>query len=357
MKSPEQTGGLPEQPKERQTPEKSPSYGEITRQKRKDFGLKKARELTTEESVEIEKSIEELLERLDKYDYNGLDPKTQDEWYCVEQEATVGKDRELAKAALERFLDVLQDLFPMTPFREPLKETEYRSEIKELKSRPDKLVRESFGITFRGSRTKINRENLNRYIEKFLKGKKLFARLRETYGIKIVSMDYVIGQNDKGDLKLFTIVDRIDGENLKDVKILPAEAKKEIDSTYAAMAQHYLDAYKNKSDFWRDPSNRQFVYGRKYGEKENHVYLVDVDPEINVYGEQEEREFNEDLFFCLEKVCEDALMVEKKFKSPIKLSQSREKLMEVVDALLKEESKSRIKSGAIDKLKDLLNYY
>lgn len=151
MKSPEQTGGSPEQSKEGQIPEKLTPHEEITRQRRKDFGLGEIRELTPEESAEIEKSIKELLERLDKYDYNTLDSETQDKWYWVEQEAMVGKDRELAKAALERFLGVLQNLSPInTPFREPLKETEYRRQIKELKSRPDKFVRESSGINFGG---------------------------------------------------------------------------------------------------------------------------------------------------------------------------------------------------------------
>lgn len=180
--------------------------------------------------------------------------------------------------------------------------------------------------------------------------------MREIYGIKTVSMDYVVGQNEKGELKLFTIVDRINGENLKDIKILPTEAKKEFDSIYAALAQHYLDAYINKNDYWRDSANRQFVYGRKYGEKEDHVYLVDVDPEINVYDEQGEREFNEELFYCLEKICEDMLMVEQKFNSPLKLSQSREKFAEIIEKISKEKPESRIKSIIMDKLKNLLSH-
>lgn len=359
MKSPEQTGELPGQLKEKptkdgeKTPEKPISHEEMTRQKRRDYGLEDGKELTPAEIKEIDATIEKLLERLYKYDYNDLDSETQDEWYQVDQEAMVGKDRELAKAVLERFLKVLQDLFPInTPFREPLEETEYRIKIKELKSRPDKLVRE---FSDAASRIKFNSENLNWYIKKFLpQGRKIFMQLRKTYGIKVVTMDYVVGQNEKGKLTLFTIVDRIDGENLEDIKVLPAEAKKELDSTYAALAQYYLDAYTNKSDHWGDPSNKQFVYGHKYGKKENHVYLVDIDPEVNIYNEQKEREFNEDLFYCLKKACEDMLIVEKKFKSALKLSQSRDKFTEVIEKISKEGPESRIKSIIIDELKNLL---
>lgn len=111
-------GGPPEQPKEESmeneegkerkvtTPEEAK---EMTRQRRKDFGLEEERELMPEETKELEGSIEKLLGDLNQYDFESCSPERQDEWYWVEQEAGAGKDRELAKANLERFLKTLQE--------------------------------------------------------------------------------------------------------------------------------------------------------------------------------------------------------------------------------------------------------
>ena len=128
MKPPEQMGGPPEQPEEEPvkdkegTPEKPESEGmeserkittpeeaaEMTRQRRKDFGLEEERELTPEETQELEGSTEKLLEDLDQYNLEDYSPEIQDECYWVEQEARMGKDRELAKANLEKLLKVLR---------------------------------------------------------------------------------------------------------------------------------------------------------------------------------------------------------------------------------------------------------
>ena len=118
MKSPEQMGGLPEKPKEEPmenkeekerkvtTPEEA---SEMTRQRRKAFGLGEERELTLEETKELEGSIEKLLGDLDQYDFKGCSPERQDDWYWTEQEARVGKDRELVRANLERLLKFLKE--------------------------------------------------------------------------------------------------------------------------------------------------------------------------------------------------------------------------------------------------------
>ncbi len=80
----------------------------MTQQRRKEYGLEESKELTPEEVEKIETDIRTLLERLSEYNYDSFDPETQDEWYWVEQEVEAGKDREIAKAVLERFLKVLE---------------------------------------------------------------------------------------------------------------------------------------------------------------------------------------------------------------------------------------------------------
>lgn len=80
----------------------------MTQQRRKKYGLEESKDLTPEEVEKIEADIKILLERLNEYNYDIFDPKIQDEWDWVEQEAENGKDREIARAVLERFLKVLK---------------------------------------------------------------------------------------------------------------------------------------------------------------------------------------------------------------------------------------------------------
>ena len=108
MKSPEQ-GGWPEQSKETERKITTPKEAaEMTRQRRKEYGLGESGNLTPEKFQEIERAIEELLVSLDGYDYDSFDNNTQEEWYWAELEANTGKDRELALVVLRRFIDTLR---------------------------------------------------------------------------------------------------------------------------------------------------------------------------------------------------------------------------------------------------------
>lgn len=62
---------------------------------------------------DIEKTdaeIKELLESLDDFDFNSFEPRIQEKWYCIEQEANVAKDRIMAKIHLEQFIEKLKKL-------------------------------------------------------------------------------------------------------------------------------------------------------------------------------------------------------------------------------------------------------
>jgi len=77
---------------------------EMTRQRRVELGLKEEGELTPDESQEIESDIEDALGRLYSHNFEELSPELQEEWYCVEMEAKIGRDRESALAVLNKFL-------------------------------------------------------------------------------------------------------------------------------------------------------------------------------------------------------------------------------------------------------------
>ncbi|MEK7146840.1 MAG: hypothetical protein AAB772_01140 [Patescibacteria group bacterium] len=121
----EQMGGAPEQPSKEEkiiednkekipenperkitTPEEA---AEMTQQRRKDFDLEETKEFTPEQAEELEKSIEELLNELYQYNYGSFSPKIQEEWDYAEMEVNAGKDRECAKANLERLIKILQE--------------------------------------------------------------------------------------------------------------------------------------------------------------------------------------------------------------------------------------------------------
>ncbi|MDD4995401.1 MAG: hypothetical protein PHW53_03000 [Patescibacteria group bacterium] len=62
------------------------------------------------ESAEaIESEIERLIGELDNFDFDDYSAVVQDEWYAVEEEAQVGKDRSGAKARLEEFIKYLKE--------------------------------------------------------------------------------------------------------------------------------------------------------------------------------------------------------------------------------------------------------
>lgn len=58
----------------------------------------------------IESEIEKLLEVLESFDFNEFNEQVQEQWYYIEMEAKVAKDREAAKAHLEEFIAVLENI-------------------------------------------------------------------------------------------------------------------------------------------------------------------------------------------------------------------------------------------------------
>lgn len=67
-----------------------------------------SKELTPEEIKELDEQINLLLERLNEFDFSTMPPKIQEEWYWVETEAGVGKDRRAVKDKLEKFIEKLK---------------------------------------------------------------------------------------------------------------------------------------------------------------------------------------------------------------------------------------------------------
>ena len=213
--------------------------------------------------------------------------------------------------------------FNRTPFKESLKPTNYDSrmvKIRELKSQKDILIREH---------ELEEGEDLNELIKSHSEGKKLFEKMSSEYGIKMVSMNSIIGKNEEGKTAFFTIVDKIEGENLSKVENLPTKAEEELNALYCSLGQHYYDAWKQKSKYWADGNNSQFIYGHKYGEKDDHFFLVDIDARFFRQGENE-------LFpieWLVRNICEGLVKAENKFQPKISLKEARDKLLGIISEM------------------------
>lgn len=58
----------------------------------------------------IDAEIEKLLEVLESFDFNEFSEQVQEQWYWIEQEANVAKDRAAAKAHLQEFIAILEKI-------------------------------------------------------------------------------------------------------------------------------------------------------------------------------------------------------------------------------------------------------
>ncbi len=231
-----------------------------------------------------------------------------------------------------------------TPFREPLEN--FNKRIRALKSRPDKLVREGFEYY-----PIQDKQDLEREIKEFSEGKAFFQELQKNYAINVVSMDCVVGQDENSKKRIFTIVDKIEGQNLKELEELPNEAKEKFDLFYAALIQHYLDGYLQRKNVWSDFGDAQIMYGHKYGENENSVYLTDVDP-CSDPAQEISGDLSNSLLGNLIKVCGSMLKIENKFNPPVVLKRAREKFSEIIDATHGKNNK-KLNSYSIGILKQI----
>ncbi len=166
--------------------------------------------------------------------------------------------------------------FEGAPFKK-LEKSDLSSNIYELPSSPDKLVRRYFPATdFYG---KISDK------EAAAKTIKLFGELKDFHIPSPAAMVVAKYENDREGL--YIVTDRIEGRDLNDAIDSAADlSETEQESLSGELAELYgslVDYLESKLDaggyFLSDIfSNRQYVYGRRRGEKEPHIYLVDTDP-------------------------------------------------------------------------------
>ncbi len=163
------------------------------------------------------------------------------------------------------------------PFAEDLVESDVSEmhigtgKLKELEHNPRKVVRVE---TFSNIRERYN--DKTEVMELVKVAKELYCELEEEYGIP-APVNFLIGQDEGGSKVVYSVVDKIEGKNLKE-----SETTEELagltQNLYASVAKYFLYKFKEDEPYLWDINNpRQYVYGKKDGERGNKIYLVDTD--------------------------------------------------------------------------------
>lgn len=117
--------------------------------------------------------------------------------------------------------------------------------------------------------------------EKVKMFKKMFDELRESYNIKVPNIEFVIGNNEEGNPSVYIITEKIKGtkiENFCDISDKEGFIK-ELDELHYNLARYIHNKYKNEEYYLNDIfSIRQYMFGKKEGDKKDHIYLIDTDP-------------------------------------------------------------------------------
>ncbi len=136
----------------------------------------------------------------------------------------------------------------------------------ESKKLPDKIIRvESFRELLERHNNKIKVSDLVN------EARRLYKELESKYRILVPAEFYI------GDDKIYTVVDKIEGERLEELEN-SEETLSAVEKLYSSVAKYFLDKLKEGGLFlWDINAQSQYVYGKKPGGQENRIYLIDTD--------------------------------------------------------------------------------
>lgn len=109
--------------------------------------------------------------------------------------------------------------------------------------------------------------------------KKLYKEL-EGYGI-LIPVEFFIGNDEEGNDIAYSVVDKIEGKHLEEVE-KNEEAIIKIEALYTAVAKYFFDKSNEGGLYlWDICGGSQYIYGKKVGDVEDKIYLIDTDIWLN----------------------------------------------------------------------------
>lgn len=214
--------------------------------------------------------------------------------------------------------------------------------LNEIENNPNKIIRtEMFDGLNERYRNKIE------IIELVQIAKKLYEELETKYDIS-VPVDFLIGKDKGGYEVVYSIVDRIEGENLDKVESSD-EIVAQVQTLYASVARYFFNKSKEEGFYLADINNpSQYVYGRKQGEQVEKIYFVDTD--IYIHNSKV------GIYTVVEWLARHIVGTERHFR--IKLEKAREYVEQFISQPLPENMKDSEKEevdGNIIEIKKFLN--
>lgn len=141
----------------------------------------------------------------------------------------------------------------------------------ESKDLPNKIIRVENSADLLGNHD--NKMGLPELVET-VKG--LYKELDKKYGI-IAPAQFFIEKNNKGEDVACSVVDKIKGEHFEKFGN-HEDLSHKVEKLYASIANYFFDKYKEGGLYiWDINGESQYIYGKKEGDKENNIYLIDTD--------------------------------------------------------------------------------
>lgn len=113
------------------------------------------------------------------------------------------------------------------------------------------------------------------------KSNNMVEELRNKYGLTMPKFLRTIGKDHEGKIVIYTVVEKIHGENILEKDWNEKEKIKialQAEGELLSLFEYFKSKYEDKSEFLMDIARgRQFMYGMKKGDKIPQVYMVDIE--------------------------------------------------------------------------------
>jgi hypothetical protein len=266
----------------------------------------------------------------------------------------------------------MKNISEYQPFAEPLenKKSEHVYEFsdendieKKLNPNGDKIVRRLADELPHDK--DIGDEGIDKLIDIIKENEDRFEELKNKYGIDTPKQESLIATSEKGLYQdgrvIYTVVNKIDGENLSDVDLKEEEFEEwgvRFDELYSSLIQYLTDKHLSGERYLRDIfTNKQYMYGVEAGEDsekdKKKIHLIDIEPRLSKIPKNEYEKCDEELA-CLVYVVNSIILLESKI-GEVKLKNVKEKINNFFNILDLENNNdfSRLK-GDVEIIKRLL---